>query len=68
MLPGKYCGRNLLSAAWDQVTVLFPGGDSASSTWKHLEEGSGIVVTVDEPESEGRIRATCGDTATKAKE
>lgn len=33
-----------------------------------LEEGGSIVVEVDEPESEGTIRAARGDTIIKAKE
>jgi Trypsin-co-occurring domain 1 len=33
-----------------------------------LEEGGSIVVEVDEPESEGTIRAARGDTIVKAKE
>ena len=33
-----------------------------------LEEGGSIVVEVDEPESEGAVRAARGDTIVKAKE
>jgi hypothetical protein len=33
-----------------------------------LEEGGSVVVEVDEPESEGTIRAARGDTIVKAKE
>ncbi len=33
-----------------------------------LEEGGSIVIEVDEPESEGTIRAARGDTIVKAKE